>query len=180
MPSYFFFYFNMKRVLLFLHVPCFFFHLLQTQKYFCFCRFHPLVDVSIHILPRKIQKKEIFSYFIQFTNFTISFFLKKNLKRPHFHILYPYLGIHIYVTLTMCLLRIVEVFMYLRQNSHRYILGKRAYSSGYGLEYHVDISKRPISSFLILYSCRSFLEQWVVISCSCRNLWSLSIYSEFK
>lgn len=104
-------------------------------------------------------KKEFFR--ILFNSQILQFFFpqkKKNLKRPHFHILYPYLGINIYVTLTMCLLRIVEVFMYLRQNSHRYILGKRAYSSGYGLEYHVDISKRPISSFLILYSCRSFLE----------------------
>lgn len=108
-------------------------------------------------------------FFISFNIqiFTI-FSLKNLLHNPH-----PHIGKHIYVTPTMCLLRIVEVFMYLRQNSHRQILGKRAYSSGYGLEYHVDISKRPISSFLILYSCRSFLEQWVVISCSCRNLWSL-------
>lgn len=104
-------------------------------------------------------KKEFFR--ILFNSQILQFFFpkkKKNLKRPHFHNLYLQFGIHIYVTLTMCLLRIVEVFMYLRQNSHRYILGKRAYSSGYGLEYHVDISKRPISSFLILYSCRSFLE----------------------
>lgn len=108
-------------------------------------------------------------FFNQFTNFH-NFFFKKSLSQSTSSYWYT---VHIYVTPTMCLLRIVEVFMYLRQNSHRQILGKRAYSSGYGLEYHVDISKRPISSFLILYSCRSFLEQWVVISCSCRNLWSL-------
>lgn len=107
-------------------------------------------------------KKEFFR--ILFNSQILQFFFPKKKKKPKKTPLSQsvspiwYTHLHIYVTLTMCLLRIVEVFMYLRQNSHRYILGKRAYSSGYGLEYHVDISKRPISSFLILYSCRSFLE----------------------
>jgi hypothetical protein len=48
--------------------------------------------------------------------------------------------------------------LFLRQNSQRYILGSLAYSSGYGLAYHVVISNRPISNFLILYSERSLLE----------------------
>lgn len=125
-----------------------------------YCRFY-LVSFSIYFKHRNIfVSVDFISWWMSPYTFCLE---KKRTKLILFNSLLfhnpnRHISIHIHVTPTMCLLRIVEVFMYLRQNSHRYILGKRAYSSGYGLEYHVDISKRPISSFLILYSCRSFLE----------------------